>query len=55
MHDVLLTKDEYRSMADGLADTTGPATGETRLSTWLTENGATLGTTYANEIDRHFR
>jgi len=30
--DVLLTRDEYRAMADGLADTDGPATGSIALS-----------------------
>jgi len=54
LHDVLLTRDEYRAMADGLADTTGPATGSTRLSEWLTEHGDELGRTYANELVRHF-
>jgi nucleoside-diphosphate-sugar epimerase len=54
LHDVLLTGDEYRAMSDGLADTAGPATGTTLLSEWLAEHGDTLGTTYANELVRHF-
>ncbi len=54
LRDVLLTGDEYRAMADGLADTTGPTTGPTRLSDWLAANGDQLGRTYANEITRHF-
>jgi NADH dehydrogenase len=54
LHDVLLTKDEYRAMAAGLADTDGPATGSTRLSTWIAERGDTLGRRYANELRRHF-
>jgi len=52
--DVLLTRDEYRAMASGLADTDGPATGPTKLSEWLTTNGTTLGRNYANELKRHF-
>jgi NADH dehydrogenase len=52
--DVLLTRDEYRAMAEGLADTEGPATGATALSEWLVERGPTLGLTYANELNRHF-
>ena len=52
--DVLLTRDEYRAMAEGLADTDGPATGATALSQWLVEQGPTLGRTYANELKRHF-
>ena len=54
MHDVLLTRDEYRSMAEGLADSEAPATGGVRLSEWLSEHGETLGTSYANELDLHF-
>jgi len=54
LHDVLLTADEYRAMAAGLADTDGPATGSTALSSWLAEHGQTLGLRYANELARHF-
>ena len=54
LHDVLLTTDEYRAMAAGLADTDGPATGSTALSAWLAEHGETLGLRYANELTRHF-
>jgi len=52
--DVLLTRDEYRAMAEGLADSDGPTTGATALSLWLVERGPTLGLTYANELKRHF-
>jgi NADH dehydrogenase len=41
-------------MADGLADTEGPATGSIALSDWLVEHEPTLGLTYANELQRHF-
>ena len=54
LHDVLLTRDEYQAMAAGLADTDGPATGSTRLSTWIAERGDDLGLRYANELKRHF-
>jgi uncharacterized protein YbjT (DUF2867 family) len=54
LHDVLLTGDEYRAMAAGLADTDGPATGPTALSQWVAGHGADLGLRYANELDRHF-
>jgi uncharacterized protein YbjT (DUF2867 family) len=54
LHDVLLTSDEYRAMAAGLADTDGPATGTTALSTWLADHGAELGLHYANDLHRHF-
>jgi NADH dehydrogenase len=52
--DVLLTRDEYRAMADGLADTDGPATGSIALSDWLVNHRSELGVTYANELKRHF-
>ena len=55
LRDTLLTPDEYHAMADGLADTDGPATGKIALSQWITENKDTLGRRYANEINRHFR
>jgi uncharacterized protein YbjT (DUF2867 family) len=55
LRDVLLTGDEFRAMADGLADTDGPATGTVALSEWISANADSLGRTYANEIDRHFR
>ena len=55
LHDVLLTADEYRSMAEGLADSDAPATGAIRLSQWIADHGDTLGTRYANELDLHFR
>jgi uncharacterized protein YbjT (DUF2867 family) len=54
LKDVLLTRDEYRAMASGLADTNGPATGTTKLSEWLELNGPALGQVYANELQRHF-
>lgn len=55
LRDTLLTRDEYQAMAEGLADSDAPATGEIVLTDWIRENGATLGRRYANELDRHFR
>ena len=43
LRDVLLTRGEYRAMAEGLADTDGPATGQIALSQWITEHKDTLG------------
>jgi hypothetical protein len=54
LHDVLLTPDEYRSMADGLADSEAPSTGVVRLSEWAKEHRGTLGRSYINELDLHF-
>jgi uncharacterized protein YbjT (DUF2867 family) len=55
LHDVLLTPDEYRAMARGLADSDGPSTGSTSLTEWITRHGTELGRTYANELTRHYR
>jgi len=55
LRDTLLTADEYQGMADGLADTDGPATGDTSLSRWIIDHKDALGRVYANELSRHFR
>jgi NADH dehydrogenase len=55
LRDTLLTRDEYRAMADGLADSDGPATGRIAITDWIAEHGAELGRRYANELDLHFR
>jgi uncharacterized protein YbjT (DUF2867 family) len=55
LHDVLLTPDEYRSMADGLADSDAPDAGSVALSSWLAAHGSALGMQYSNELDLHFR
>jgi NADH dehydrogenase len=55
LRDVLLTREEYQAMADGLADSDGPATGQTVLTDWIASHGAELGRVYASELDRHFR
>jgi uncharacterized protein YbjT (DUF2867 family) len=54
LRDTLLTAEEYQAMADGLADTDGPATGETALTGWITAHKDSLGRVYANELTRHF-
>jgi len=46
--------DEYRAMADGLADTDGPATGSIALSDWLVNHRSELGRHVRNELKRHF-
>jgi len=55
LRDTLLTRDEYQAMADGLADSAAPATGDTVFTDWVAEHGAQLGRDYANELNRHFR
>jgi NADH dehydrogenase len=54
LRDTLLTREEYLAMAAGLADSSAPSTGTTRLTDWITENRDTLGTTYAHELRRHY-
>ena len=54
LRDTLLTAEEYQAMADGLADTDGPATGDTALTEWITTHNDNLGRVYANELTRHF-
>ena len=55
LRDVLLTGDEFRAMAEGMADTDGPATGTISVSDWIRDHADTLGRSYANEIERHFK
>jgi nucleoside-diphosphate-sugar epimerase len=55
LRDTLLTRDEYQAMANGLADSDGPATGKIVFTDWIAEQGPTLGRRYANDLDRHFR
>jgi uncharacterized protein YbjT (DUF2867 family) len=55
LRDVLLNAEEYRAMAAGLADSQGPATGQTVLTEWIAQHGRELGRTYANELSRHYR
>jgi uncharacterized protein YbjT (DUF2867 family) len=54
LRDVLLTRDEYLTMAAGLADTSGPPTGATKLSEWVAANAQRLGRGYLNEVKIHF-
>lgn len=55
LHDVLLTTEEYEAMAAGLADSSEPATGEIKVTDWIAGHGGTLGRTYANELERHYK
>ena len=55
LRDVLLTRDEYRAMAGGLADSDAPSSGPTSLMEWIAGHGDELGRRYANELTRHYR
>ncbi|HSZ39886.1 MAG TPA: NAD(P)H-binding protein [Trebonia sp.] len=54
LRDVLLTTEEYQAMAEGLADSSAPASGETVLTKWIASHGDSLGRAYANELVRHY-
>src|SRR5260370_36292600 len=55
LRDVLLTREEYQAMADGLADSDAPSTGEIAFTDWVARHGGDLGRSYAHELDLHFR
>jgi uncharacterized protein YbjT (DUF2867 family) len=55
LRDTLLTAEEYRSMAAGLADSAGPGTGAIGVTDWIRGHGDELGRRYASELDLHFR
>jgi NADH dehydrogenase len=54
VRDVVLTADEIRGLTAGLLVSHQPALGQISFIEWLHENGSTLGSAYANELDRHF-
>jgi NADH dehydrogenase len=54
VRDVVMTKDELDGLMANLVVTDGPATGQRRLSDWLTDNASTVGRTYASEVSRHY-
>lgn len=61
VRDVVLTRAEIDGLmagllvSDGPFVSNGPATGQASLSRWLEQNGDTLGSRYASEMDRHYR
>ena len=55
LRDVLLTSEEYKAMAGGLATSQAPSTSQSSLMDWIASHGAELGRVYANELDRHYR
>jgi uncharacterized protein YbjT (DUF2867 family) len=52
--DVVLTRDEIAGLTAGLLASREPPRGEISFSQWLAEHGTTLGSSYANELQRHF-
>jgi len=55
VNDVVLTPDEVRELMSDVLVSSQPATGQTSLKGWLASHAQTLGTTYASELDRHYR
>jgi NADH dehydrogenase len=52
--DVVLTGDEIRGLMAGLLVSHAPPLGRIAFSQWLDEHAATVGSSYANELQRHF-
>jgi nucleoside-diphosphate-sugar epimerase len=54
VRDVVLTRDEVRGLMAGRLVSHSPPLGQIAFTEWLSDIGATLGASYANELDRHF-
>ncbi len=54
VRDVVLTGDEISGLMAGTLVSHSAPLGRVSFSGWLAENGDSLGTRYANELDRHF-
>jgi uncharacterized protein YbjT (DUF2867 family) len=52
--DVVLTVDEIRGLMAGLLVSHKPPLGQIAFSQWLNEHAASVGLSYANELQRHF-
>jgi NADH dehydrogenase len=52
MNDVVITREEIRGLMQERLYVAAPPLGTTKLSTWVREHRATLGTRYANEMAR---
>lgn len=54
VRDVVLTGDEIRGLMAGLLTSPDPPLGQIAFSRWLNDHAASIGTSYANELQRHF-
>ncbi len=52
--DVVLTGDEIRGLVSGLLVSHEPPRGQIAFSQWLRQHSASVGRSYANELQRHF-
>jgi NADH dehydrogenase len=55
VHDVVLTPQEIDGLTAGLLVSHHPPLGRIEFSDWLADNRISLGSSYANELQRHFR
>jgi NADH dehydrogenase len=54
VHDVVLTPEEIEGLTAGLLVSHAQALGQIGLTRWVEDAGASIGRTYANELQRHF-
>ena len=54
VHDVVLTADEIKGLTAGLLVSHETPLGQIAFTEWLGENSASIGRSYANELQRHF-
>jgi uncharacterized protein YbjT (DUF2867 family) len=54
VRDVVLTPEEIKGLMAGLLVSHDPPLGQIVFSDWLDEHKASVGRSYANELDRHF-
>ena len=55
LHDVMLTKEELEGLMEELLVSHEKPRGTRRMDNWLLTNADTLGSTYASELERHWR
>jgi len=54
VRDVVLTAEEIDGLMAGLLVSHAPALGQISLTRWLEDTGPSIGSSYANELQRHF-
>ena len=55
VRDEVLARDEVTGLMEGLLVSSGPPTGQTRLTDWLEQNSDTIGRSYTSELRRNYR
>lgn len=55
VRDVVLTADEIRELTSSLLTSAEPPLGTIRIGDWVPANAASLGRTWASELDRNYR